>query len=134
MSLSFLQMECSTYPFPPQVPITLSPTTLRKYETAREVQPRHYNTFPLGPECMAQEGGRLLPQQFLLGQHYAHRGEGRPQPSKDARKYPQHGQKVSIAIEESQVSPKIARTEQVCTIFPLGRWGESDHFRLINLG
>lgn len=117
--------------------------TLRKHETASEVQPqlvkvhpRRNNIFPLDLECMLPEGEKLLPPDLPRDaeEHYVHPGQRWPQLSKDSRKNLQHEQKVSIATEESQVSPKIARPEQVFTIFPPGRRREGKQFRLIRLG
>ena len=64
--------------------------------------------------------------------------EGRPLPSKNARRDPQQGQRVLVAIEESTVSPKIALPEPASTRDSLDRrtssLGVRDHCRHIRPG
>lgn len=50
-----------------------------------------------------------------LGQHYVLPGVGRPLPSKDSHRDPQQGKMVTVNIEESMVSPKIALPQPAST-------------------
>lgn len=112
--------------------------TFRKNETTVEVQSQLNKIFPPGPECLPSEEGRLLSPEFSLGQHYVIPGGKWPLRSEDARRNPQHGRKVLIAIEASLVSPNIAHPEPASTQFisdpRTSSLRERNHCRQIYLG
>lgn len=110
------------FPFSPQVPIMLSPNVegeLNRGESAT-LAGESATANVKDPEFLPPEGGQLSPPDLLLRRQYVHHGEGRPLALKDARRDPQYGQKVPIAIEESLVSPMTAHLETASAIFPPG--------------
>lgn len=86
-----------------------------------EVDPQLNKISPPDLERMLPEGGQSLLSHLPLGQHYVHPGEGRPPPSKKARRNPQQGQRVAVTIEGSPTPPVIAFLEPTSTTSSLDR-------------
>lgn len=93
----------------------------------REVEDPAGQYFHSGSGIYATGGRAPVSLNAPLGQNYVHPGEGRPLPSKDARRDSQQKLGVPVAIRESAVSPKIGLPEPVSSTSSLNRktssWG-----------